>query len=265
MSQPTIRCEVCGKVIVPTSDTAGQTMRCDCGHMISVPDSPSGPAQTYEFVEEWNPDPNAKKKKAPAARPAPAPATEEAPTFSSAKKDTVTGRYGPRKKVDRRRAGDADREVLRVMHDTTGRWLMTFAVVGAVILGAIVWKFRQESIAPPPTTMPVLRADDQAVVDEMRESGSTEAIEWLKAGKRHAVLGWSNEQALGRVKTWYNLGAVKVLAFGEGIAGSLVIELPADPKKRAALFAWQNDYANDTHQKPVADTGQKYLIIELKF
>src|SRR4051812_8215050 len=127
MNQPSIRCEVCGKVIVPTRDTAGTKMRCECGHMIDIPDFDTGPAQAYEFVEEWNPDPE-KKKKPKVTRRAPAPEPQETPTYSSPKKDTVSGRYGPRKKVDYRRRGDADREVQRVMHEATGRWLMTLSV-----------------------------------------------------------------------------------------------------------------------------------------
>jgi hypothetical protein len=233
-------------------------MRCECGNMIDVPNVTE--AQAYEFVEQWD---SGKKKKQPTVVKKPlAPAAEEAPAFTSAKKDTVAGRYGPRRKQQIRRRGDADREVDRVMEETTGRWLMTLCVAGVVLLGVLGWAIRNHKDLPPP---PDMRPDDKVVVDAIRESGATEAIEWLKTGKRHAVLGWSNEQALRKVELWYSLGAVKVLAFGEGITQSFAIELPDDPKKRQGLFAWQNDYAGETHQKAVGDSSQKYLVIELRF
>ena len=105
-----------------------------------------------------------------------------------------------------------------------------------------------------------------------------EALAWLREGKSAGQRtitgsdgqGWWGAEAVAVVQKLYDLGAVRVTAVEisgriEGArdqyTSSLVVELPGNQEKRAALFAWQGEFAKELGSDPTPDEGQDYLLI----
>ena len=75
--------------------------------------------------------------------------------------------------------------------------------------------------------------------------------------------GMTTSQAKRQVDAWYNMGAVKVYAFGGMMTLSVALELPKDPAKRQKLFDWVNDWNTRQFIARVNDVGQNYLLVRL--
>jgi hypothetical protein len=82
--------------------------------------------------------------------------------------------------------------------------------------------------------------------------------------------GWRGAKAIAVVQELYDLGAILVTA--AGISGRieqttqqdtsrLIVQLPADKKKRARLFDWEAKFARKFGWDPATDDGQEYLLI----
>jgi hypothetical protein len=113
---------------------------------------------------------------------------------------------------------------------------------------------------------------DTEMAELMRAPDTTEARQWLdpKADKHMLWKTWDKPEARKQVEAIYTAGAKKVWVAdptdmnGVQVAAQLVIELPEDAKKRAAVFGWIHDWEEQIEdEKPTKDVGQKYYEINL--
>ncbi|HWB54814.1 MAG TPA: hypothetical protein VG722_11500 [Tepidisphaeraceae bacterium] len=135
-----------------------------------------------------------------------------------------------------------------------------FAVLLLVLIGAIYGLRHLKSSSA--ITAPSL-GDDAHIQKMIDEENGTEAREWLDQVPGRMLSGMTISQAKRQIDNWYNMGAAKVYAFGGMMTLSVAIELPKDPAKRQALFAWVNNWNAKQFVKRVSDVGQKYLLVHL--
>jgi hypothetical protein len=131
-------------------------------------------------------------------------------------------------------------------------------VVAASIAAVIVLGNKDPKMVPR-------GGDDERVIKRINDYGATEIREWLNNNPSHRrlVMGMTDQQALGVAEQLYEMGAVRVLAFGEVMTASLAVELPdAPPESRTRLLDWYNrNYRRP--DDPLADKGQLYLLIPM--
>ncbi len=117
--------------------------------------------------------------------------------------------------------------------------------------------------------------DDAACEKLLKERESVDAIDWLKtpsaSSKIHCAM--SDEQALAIAVKLQELGATSLLAFVDepGKTQSpnpkpmtdegMVVRLPSDAKRRAAIFQLYAKQTRSVGYAPQADTGQSSLFI----
>jgi hypothetical protein len=146
------------------------------------------------------------------------------------------------------------------------------AVVLLLFLGVGVWSLLRtgnSSTAPPAKGVaaapgvPALSGDDAEVLQAIDTYGATELKAWIKENSRANLLGMSRNQADALADRIYQLGAIRVVAFGSVISSSVAIQLPSDPQKRRAIFNWLAERRRDTSYPIPPDTGQNYLLYRL--
>lgn len=97
------------------------------------------------------------------------------------------------------------------------------------------------------------------------DMGEHEMKDWVTADPNmHMVMGMNDRQAVAFADKLYNMGAVKVVAFGGQMAIKAGVELPQDPEKRKALFQWQAEYHGSQAVPIQRDEGQRYMVLNLK-
>ena len=143
--------------------------------------------------------------------------------------------------------------------------LVAIPVVLIAIVGGAVFGYKK--LATEKDTGPSLGQDRQ-VRQMIKDDGATELKQWLKEGSTRMVSGMTREQADGLADRLYEMGAVKVLAFGGVMTMSIAIELPdasvpGNAEKRKAIFDWykmkyESTISAASRQK---DVGQKYLLV----
>ena len=116
--------------------------------------------------------------------------------------------------------------------------------------------------------------------DLVQRPDAVEALAWLKeandpeertiSGGGGSETAWLADEATDIVQELYTFGAicvtaVKIGGFLESAAhqdtSTLIVELPQDTAKRTQLFAWGAGFARGTGWAPVADKGQKHLLV----
>ena len=116
--------------------------------------------------------------------------------------------------------------------------------------------------------------------DLVQRPDAAEALAWLSeandpeertiSGGGGSETAWLVDDATDIVKELYALGATRVTAVKingllEGAThqdtSTLIVELPQDMGKRTSLFAWGAGFARGTGWEPVADKGQKHLLV----
>jgi len=121
---------------------------------------------------------------------------------------------------------------------------------------------------------------EQVYTKLIQSPNAAEALAWLREAKdpeEHVVSGgggsetaWLADEATDIVQELYTFGAicvtaVKIGGFLESAAhqdtSTLIVELPQDTAKRTQLFAWGAGFARGTGWAPVADKGQKHLLV----
>ncbi|HEY2586390.1 MAG TPA: hypothetical protein VGI81_11555 [Tepidisphaeraceae bacterium] len=116
--------------------------------------------------------------------------------------------------------------------------------------------------------------DYTSTIREFLSGPHAEAREWLQSGegnKRRLIEHRSTAQSLEVVERLYSLGAERVLAvgLGEDSLGQswcryLLVELPDEPRRREALFAFEREHAEATGFDATPDEGQLYLFLDVK-
>jgi hypothetical protein len=101
---------------------------------------------------------------------------------------------------------------------------------------------------------------------KLSEFGEHEMKDWVTddPNHMHMVQGMNDRQAVAFADKLYNMGAVKVVAFGGQLALKAGVELPKEPDKRKALFEWQTQYHAEQAIPAQVDEGQKYMVLNLK-
>jgi hypothetical protein len=145
--------------------------------------------------------------------------------------------------------------------------IIKLVVIPIVLLGVVagaIFGFKRLS-GPNEAALGPAKGKDREVRQMMKDDGATELKEWLKnGGNRRMVMGMTIQQADGLADRLYNMGAVKVYAFGGVVTASLAVELPQDPDKRRELVDWQTRWHTDMFEPPQKDEGQQYLLIKMK-
>lgn len=116
------------------------------------------------------------------------------------------------------------------------------------------------------------RDDTEQMIKELLQSDEkVEALSWLKGSnkKSHRNLAeWTTEESVQLVQEIYDCGATKVWAVRfdrnppyESI-NTLILELPADKKKRRAVFDWSNTKMEEQgFDTPTEDYGQRHVFL----
>lgn len=110
-------------------------------------------------------------------------------------------------------------------------------------------------------------ADGERIVGDPR---SEDALEWLKAPTANSKLSgaMSDEQALALAYKFQQNGAVRMVVPSDDQKTTrpndrpgMIVELPADPAKRSALFRLYAKQVRNSGYAPQADRDQKYLYV----
>jgi hypothetical protein len=104
--------------------------------------------------------------------------------------------------------------------------------------------------------------------------GHVPAKQWLSENPKGVIRGWDHATSVDVVTKLEGWGATKIMATGpvetyEDVPTTfgLVLTLPEDPAKRAAIFKWyhqQDRVIEAADMPPVREVGQKYMTVELK-
>jgi hypothetical protein len=289
-------CPACGKEYAWKPELAGRKAKCKCGEPISVPATPPGAAapEPEPEVDFDSFDFDAAAAAAPAAAAARA---AEAPRCPSCRKalpagavicvqcgfnlqtgqrmSTMTGgadfaaapaAAAPAARGTPAPAGARGALPRRGEDVETGGGLKKILIpilLVAAVAGAFFGFRALRGDGDEDANVP-MKGEDRMVRRLMKEDGATELKEWLAAGGNRMVLGMTREKAAGFADKMYNMGAVKVLAFGGAATADLGIELPADPAKRKELFAWQETWHSEMFEKVQVDEGQKYILLKMR-
>ena len=100
---------------------------------------------------------------------------------------------------------------------------------------------------------------------KLSDFGEHEMKDWVTSDPNlHMVQGMNDRQAVAFADKLYNMGAVKVVAFGGQLALKAGVELPQEPEKRKSLFEFQANYHREQALPVQVDEGQKYMVLHLK-
>ena len=293
-AQPKFACPSCGRQFTWKPELAGRSAKCKCGNTIKVPAQPAAagvpaaaenPLDGYDFQEPAPPP-----KRAAAAAPA-AAAGLRCPSCRNplAAGAVICVHCGFNLKTGKRMStvmgGDdapggaaapvpADpavpgafaappgiRPPRRQEEGNTGNIvkLIAIPVILVGVVGGAVFGFKK--LSGETDTGPKLGrdADVRALI---KDDGATELKQWLKEGSTRLVNGMTREQADAMADNLYQMGAVKVLAFGGVMTMSLAIELPQEKEKRDAIFAWyKRKYESElSPARRQRDEGQRYIL-----
>jgi hypothetical protein len=112
-----------------------------------------------------------------------------------------------------------------------------------------------------------------AIEELLKSPRSKEALEWLRGGLPGSrTLGELPDtgESISLVTELYALGATKVTAVeidiydtGEENTGKIIISLPKEKAKRANLFEWSSERAEEMGFDPDRDVGQKHIFVML--
>jgi hypothetical protein len=238
---PAGRCRACGHAL-----PAGGVLCVRCGFNQKTGRKASTAVVTGDDDEGDSATAGAATAKAPPERALPPPPVE--PDLSNRFGGIVPGLRAPVFQEEKSKV----RPILRPL-------LLAAAVL--VVCGAAVFGFRALG-GRKAHVHPV----DQDVAELMSQGGARELKEWLADNepRQRMVSGMSEGQAAAFADKLYRMGAVKVLAFGHLMTGSIGIELPQDPAKRAELFKFQAEWHAGMRVEPQADQGQRYILLKMK-
>lgn len=302
-AQPKFACPSCGRQFGWKPELAGRSAKCKCGNTIKVPAQPpaaaapaavaaeSNPLDGYDFHEAAAAAPPKRAAAAPAAdaglrcpscqnplqpgavicvhcgfnlktgkrmstvmggEDAPAPAAKAVPGPG------VAGAFGapPGIRPPRQQETNTASGAMK---------LIAIPIVLVAVVGGAVFGFKK--LSGPKDTTPKLGMDGE-VLAMIEDDGATELKQWLKEGSTRLVNGVTREQADGMADKLYEMGAIKVLAFGGVMTMSIAVELPdnktpEDQEKRKAIFAWykrryESELSSAVRQR---DVGQRYLLV----
>ena len=291
----TFSCEACGKQYPWKAELAGKKAKCKCGAVLNIPAQPQAAraaarapvavaAAPVEEVGGYR-CPACKNDLTPGtaicvncgfdlrsgqyvstqvdtgddeAEAAPIPKKKKK-TAGAAKSGQVsaTGWVGVTKSK-REKAAEAEAHKSRTMKQVIIALVLCVVVVGAVFGGNFL--FKSAANKAPAAKM---AGDDAEAMELLQNHDPQEAKAFIEAHKSRSLgVQWTQSKALAKIQQWYDMGAVKVWAFADGlISRYVVIELPQDKDKRAALLDWATWFNDPTGQKVIKDEGQKYLVI----
>jgi len=107
---------------------------------------------------------------------------------------------------------------------------------------------------------------DAEAMRMLDENQPMEAADFINSHKSRMIgTQWTQAKALAKIKQWYEMGAVKIYVPSDGlIARFVIVELPADKEKRAALIGWQRVNEDENgHIVTIKDEGQKYVVFAI--
>lgn len=127
---------------------------------------------------------------------------------------------------------------------------------------------------PPVPRQPTTMQIDSEIAQGLASPRTVEALAWLdpKFDKTHSIWKTTDkEEARELVRELYEAGAVKVWATdptvvdGVQVLTQFVIDLPANPVRRQALFKWIDRWERRTLESDqrTKDVGQRYYEINL--
>ncbi len=117
---------------------------------------------------------------------------------------------------------------------------------------------------------PPIPNNDELCKEIINSQQAKEAREWMKSAK--CILGeaTNEEDSKELVESLYKAGAEKVWVFeinidesGEQYSGRLIVEMPADSKKRKKIFVICDEIAENLGFDPEEDCGQNYRLMML--
>ena len=231
------RCPACKNDLTP-----GTAICVNCGFDLRSGQYVSTQVDTGDDEAEAAPIPKKKKKAAGAAKSG---------------QVSATGWVGVTKSK-REKAAEAEADKSRTMKQVIIALVLCVVVVGVVFGGKFL--FKSGGNKAPAAKM---AGDDAEAMELLQNHDPQEAKAFIEAHKSRSLgVQWTQSKALAKIQQWYDMGAVKVWAFADGlISRYVVIELPQDKDKRAALLDWATWFNDPTGQKVIKDEGQKYLVI----
>lgn len=293
----TFSCDACGKQYPWKAELAGKKAKCKCGAVVDIPAQPraaraaarapvavAAAAAPVEQAGGYR-CPACKNDLTPGtaicvncgfdlrsgqyvstqvdtgddeAEAAPAPKKKKKAAAAAGGKVSATGWVGVTKSA-REKAVAAEADKSRTMKQVIIALVLCVAVVGVIFGGKLIFKHMGNKGDQTAN----MKGDDAAANDLLQNHQPMEAAEFIKShDSRMLGTQWTKGKALGKIKEWYDLGAVKVWVASDGlIAREVVIELPKEGEKRKALFDWITIWRDPTGEHPVKDEGQSYLMI----
>ncbi len=113
-----------------------------------------------------------------------------------------------------------------------------------------------------------------------QQPNACEARRWLMenqepwartiSGSGGSETAWLFDEALSVVNELYELGAVFVTAveidgrvegYDQEDTSTLIVELPVEAAKRAALFSWSAEFSRSEGWDPTLDDGQAQMLV----
>ena len=235
------RCPACQADLAP-----GTAVCINCGYDLRTGQYVSTQVDTGEDDAEAAPVPRKKKKKKAAAGAAPA-----------AGKPSATGWVGV-SKTQREKAAEAEADKSRTIKHVTIAGVLVVVIIGVIFGG----KFAFSKFGNKGSDVKMLGQDAEAT-RMLNENQPMEPADFINSHKSRMIgTQWTQAKALAKVKQWYEMGAVKIYVPSDGlIARFVIVELPEDKEKRAALINWQRVNEDENgHIITIKDEGQKYVI-----
>jgi len=253
-----ISCPACGASYPFKPQLAGKKVRCKCGKMFEAKPPKALPAEPVEepdiFALEADSEVSAIPKKKPTVTRMPVSsgvrttagtAATSSPSPAAPDLAAAYPTHGRRRVVAQEEdPGDSKRKLVVPI----AVLVMLIGVGIFVMMGMKGMKKR----AP-------MLGDDAKITEMIDDEGGTEVKEWIRSHSRHMIHNMTPSQVEAFADRLYNMGAVKVYAFGEMISASLAVELPADPAQRKALFEFEQEH--NGFRSKATDVGQKYFLL----
>ena len=112
------------------------------------------------------------------------------------------------------------------------------------------------------------RYDDSFCREALGKPGSVDAMEWLRISSSEPKHfgSFNADESLALVDRFDFAGAKRVSVVGTGLETqasdlALIVELPADPRRRLAVFEFYAKQVRNLGFRPMADLGQTYLYL----
>jgi len=233
------RCPACKNELTP-----GTAVCINCGYDLRTGQYVNTQIDTGEDEADAAPVPKKKKKKKMAAG-------------GGSGKPSATGWVGV-SKSNREKTAEQEADKSRTIKQVTIVVALVVAVIGAVFIGKFA--FSRLGNKTSDVKMP---GQDAEATRMLAENMPMEAKDFLASHKSRMIgTQWTQAKAVLKINQWYEMGAVKVYVPSDGlIARSVIIELPQDKEKRAALIGWQRVNEDENgHIVTIKDEGQKYVI-----